>query len=187
MSELLKHGKSLFNSLYISLRHCFNKAVTVQYPYQKPETPPAFRGAIALGKDESGKDICIACDACVKVCPSSCIIIESHKGEGKKRELDVFDVDMTKCCFCGFCEEICPTEPVAIKLTRLFEYSTNNRKQIDTKRDALYDIYDGHFDIEREGGKVTHVGDITGIKSAKEIKAAKDLKETKETHVGSST
>jgi NADH-quinone oxidoreductase subunit I len=141
MSTLLTQTKSLFNSLFIAFRHIFNKAVTVQYPYQKPVTAPLYRGALALGIDESGKDICIACDACAKVCPSSCIRIESHKGEGKGRVLDVFDIDMTKCCFCGFCEEICPTEPVAIKLTSLYEYATNNRKQIDVVKGELYETY----------------------------------------------
>jgi NADH-quinone oxidoreductase subunit I len=193
MKELIRYGKSLMNSLFVAFSHCFHKAVTVQYPFEKPATPPAFRGAIALGKDESGKDLCIVCDACAKVCPSSCITIEGHKGEDKKRVLDLFDVDMTKCCFCGFCEEICPTEPVAIKLTSLYEYSTKDRQEIDTDRNDLYGIYDQHFDIQREEeGKVTHVGDITGLKSAKEL--AKELKEaqekgtqSKETHAGSAS
>lgn len=147
MNTLLKQGRSLIDSLYIAFRHIFNKAVTVQFPYQRPVIAPLFRGAIALVKEaDTGKDVCIACDACIKVCPSSCITIVSHKGDDKKRVLDVFDVDMTKCCFCGFCEEICPTEPVAIKLTSLFEYATHDRKEIDAKREDLYEIYEATRD-----------------------------------------
>ena len=138
MNTLVKQGWSLFDSLYIAFRHVFNRAVTVQFPYERPDTPLLYRGALSLVRDESGKDVCIACDACAKICPSSCITLLSHRGEDKKRMLDSFDVDMTKCCFCGFCEEICPTEPKAIQLTTLYDYATANRKEIDVDRDELY-------------------------------------------------
>jgi ferredoxin len=48
------------------------------------------------------------------------ITIESAERDDGSRRTTRYDIDLTKCIFCGFCEEACPVD--AIVQTRIFEY-----------------------------------------------------------------
>jgi NADH-quinone oxidoreductase subunit I len=43
-----------------------------------------------------------------------------------------FDIDLLRCCFCGFCEEACPKD--AIKMSRDYEMAVSTRDQ------AIFDL-----------------------------------------------
>lgn len=47
-------------------------------------------------------DNCIACGACVEVCPVDCI------SEG-----DIYVIDEDACIDCGACQEVCPTDAIS--------------------------------------------------------------------------
>lgn len=49
-------------------------------------------------------DVCIACGACVSVCPVDCI------AEG-----DIYEINPEVCIDCGNCEEVCPVQAIIEK------------------------------------------------------------------------
>jgi NADH-quinone oxidoreductase subunit I len=53
------------------------------------------------------------------------IKIEVAEREDGTRRTTLYDIDMVKCIFCGFCEESCPVD--AIVETRVFEYHGEKR------------------------------------------------------------
>jgi formate hydrogenlyase subunit 6/NADH:ubiquinone oxidoreductase subunit I len=56
--------KSIAIGMKITLKYCFQKTVTVQYPEQRLSFAPRYRGI-----HEFELDKCIACDMCAKACP----------------------------------------------------------------------------------------------------------------------
>jgi NADH-quinone oxidoreductase subunit I len=103
----------------VTWRHFFMPTITVQYPHQKLTYPPRARAALV-----NTVSICNGCQQCARACPVNIIAIKTVKAlpeedlgetpDGKKRRLHIvqFDVDMSKCVFCGFCVDACPTEAI---------------------------------------------------------------------------
>lgn len=104
--------------MVITLRHfvrnLFNpcKVPTLNYPEQKRVLAPNYRGRHRLLKDEKGELKCRACKLCALACPSSCIVVEPAKlADPKAKKYPAqYDLDMSRCTFCGFCVEACPFE-----------------------------------------------------------------------------
>jgi formate hydrogenlyase subunit 6/NADH:ubiquinone oxidoreductase subunit I len=61
---------------------------------------------------ELRKEKCIMCMQCVKICPGSCLHLKFSVGGDTKRVLESFGYASQLCCFCGFCEEVCPTQAI---------------------------------------------------------------------------
>jgi NADH-quinone oxidoreductase subunit I len=93
---------------------------TVQYPEERYEMFPRFRGPIMQLRDETGKPNCTACGACERACPHGVITIETE-GKGKDRVLKMYRYDMGRCIFCRLCVEACPFD--AIEMSREYELS----------------------------------------------------------------
>ncbi|MCX7826233.1 MAG: NADH-quinone oxidoreductase subunit D, partial [Verrucomicrobiae bacterium] len=51
---------AVISGLLLTLRHLFSKKVTLQYPEEKPQIPPGYRGQPVLVKDEEGRVKCVA-------------------------------------------------------------------------------------------------------------------------------
>ena len=54
------------------------------------------------------------------VCPSQCIYIETAEDEEGRRYPLTYELDATRCIFCGFCEEACPVK--AIFMGKTYEW-----------------------------------------------------------------
>jgi NADH-quinone oxidoreductase subunit I len=95
----------LWKGLALTGRHLFHRKITVQFPEEKTPQSPRFRGLHALRRYENGEERCIACKLCEAVCPAMAITIESTVRDDGTRRTSRYDIDLTKCIFCGFCEE----------------------------------------------------------------------------------
>ena len=83
---------------------------------------------------------CTGCASCAKYCPLGIIkIVTSESGEqvqeGQKYHLDVFDIDIGRCMFCGLCVEACPYD--ALHMGSGFEEGTYRRSDLVIHKDRL--------------------------------------------------
>ncbi len=131
----------MWNSLktmWIVFLHMFRRRVTIQYPDEKPNIPPRWRGRIILSRDPDGEERCVACYLCAAACPVDCIALQATEDEHERRYPEFFRINFSRCIFCGYCEEACPTD--AIQLTPDFEMGEYNRKNlVYEKEDLLID------------------------------------------------
>jgi NADH-quinone oxidoreductase subunit I len=110
--------------------------VTVEYPKEKLQTYPRFRGIHALLTDPATGDAkCVACMLCPTVCPSQCIHVEGEETPDGRSHARRFDLDLGRCIFCGLCEEVCPV--AAIVLTRFYEASTFDKRDFLLSKEML--------------------------------------------------
>ncbi len=65
---------------------------------------------------------------------------KSHQREDGTRRTTRYDIDLTKCIFCGFCEESCPTD--SIVETHIFEYHGEKRGDLYYTKDMLLAVGD---------------------------------------------
>ncbi|MBI4447662.1 4Fe-4S binding protein [Candidatus Woesearchaeota archaeon] len=99
------------------VKNFFKKPSTKNYPKEKLEAYPHFRGKIKYFNER-----CIGCQQCFKNCPANAITFYK-KGR--------IDFDMGKCCYCGLCVDVCPV--AAIAFTTEFEYADNDKKKFIVK------------------------------------------------------
>lgn len=122
--------RSIAIGLKITLKYCFQRTVTVQYPEQRLNLASRYRG---IHEFEANK--CIACDMCLKACPVDCIYIEKSgprkidktTGNATGGELLRFAIDYSKCMFCALCTDPCPTE--CIHMGKLHDLSSYSRAE----------------------------------------------------------
>lgn len=109
--ELWEGSVGLLSGMGITLRYFFQKPVTVIYPKERVPIK-RFKGPIAFVTDEkSGDHKCIACNACIKTCPSRCMSLQAGKSAvDAKRVLTDFKVNYMLCSLCSLCIDVCPTD-----------------------------------------------------------------------------
>src|SRR5690606_904063 len=97
--------KELLKGMQLTGRHLFARKITIQFPEEKTPQSNRFRGLHALRRYPNGEERCIACKLCEAICPAMAITIESEQRDDGSRRTTRYDIDLTKCIFCGFCEE----------------------------------------------------------------------------------
>ena len=95
----------LLSGLGLTFSYMFRPRVTINYPFEKGPISPRFRGEHALRRYPNGEERCIACKLCEAVCPALAITIEAEPRDDGSRRTTRYDIDMTKCIYCGFCQE----------------------------------------------------------------------------------
>ena len=131
------YGPAFVNGFKITIRHFFQKRVTMQYPEEKWSVPAGYRGAPYLVKDPEGRTKCVSCQLCEFVCPPKAIRITPPGPEGLPNIGNVekgpkeFKIDMLRCIFCGFCQEVCPEEAIFL----MKDYALNGQ----TRAEMVFD------------------------------------------------
>ncbi len=87
---------------------------TLNYPEEKYEYSPRFKGNHILTVKKDGSLRCTACMLCATNCPAQCIKIVASEHEDKEVEKHPihYEIDVLRCVFCGMCEEACPVDAI---------------------------------------------------------------------------
>lgn len=109
--NLISGAYSLISGMGITFGYLFKKPVTVIYPKERIPMK-RFKGPITFVVDEkNGDHKCIACNACIKTCPSRCMSLVAGKSAiDAKRVLTDFKVNYMLCSLCSLCIDVCPTD-----------------------------------------------------------------------------
>jgi len=123
--------KSISIGMMITLKYCFARTVTLQYPDMAPALQPRYRGFHWFEAEK-----CIACDMCAKACPVDCIYIEKSGARKIDKDSGVavggalmrYAIDYSKCMFCALCCEPCPTD--CIHMGNIHDLSAYTREDM---------------------------------------------------------
>ena len=154
--------------LKTTIKHLFRKTITVDFPYEVSVPTIRFRGVhglrnvdgteaddfnswikkLKIKPPEMGETRCIACKFCQAACPvpelftikaEKLNVPEDHPHHGLK-VLSIFDMDLSKCMFCGLCTQACPTD--CIIHTDVYDLSSYTRKSWVLNKEELSRIAD---------------------------------------------
>ena len=125
----------IVKGMALTLKQIFRPKFTRQYPEERWNPPPPFRGRPVL-VHEDGVERCVACGLCARVCPALAIEVQASETElEKERYPEKFEINMLRCIFCGFCEEACPEE--AIIMSDEYELVFSNPEDAIYGKDKL--------------------------------------------------
>jgi NADH-quinone oxidoreductase subunit I len=132
---------ALVKGFSVTLRNLFRKTVTENYPDEPVHFQPRYRGIHVLQRDEDGLEKCVGCFLCAAACPARCIYIEAAENTDAKRisagerYAKVYNIDYSRCIFCGYCVEACPTD--AITHGHGFELATYDISALVKRKEDL--------------------------------------------------
>ena len=140
---------AILRGMRITLKHyIFSRPYTIPYPFKKKPVAERFRGRHVLKRDEEGRERCTACYCCQFICPAQCISItaaevtpEMQNNHPEDKYAKVFNIDLLRCIFCGFCQNACPK--AAIFLESEYELAADSREQFILTKEVM---------LAKEGG-----------------------------------
>ncbi|MEI6135373.1 MAG: NADH-quinone oxidoreductase subunit NuoI [Desulfomonile sp.] len=140
----------LLQGLKLTFSYLFKKKITLQYPDEKWEVAPRWRGRHVLTRHASGKIKCVACMLCATVCPADCIYIEAATEPDGRRYPERYNIDLTRCIFCGYCVEACPKE--AIEMSGAYEISEYTREELQYDKQRLLEPPVPRYEPQKKAG-----------------------------------
>ena len=110
----------ILGGMGITMRHMIKNLIsrksmpTINYPEEKYEYSPRFKGNHVLTVKKDGSLRCTACMLCATNCPAQCIKITAseHEDPTVEKYPISYEIDILRCVFCGFCEEACPVDAI---------------------------------------------------------------------------
>ena len=142
ISAAFQGVKNLLVGLGVTFKHLLSKKITLQYPEVKRTMPERYRGRHFLNRDENGRERCGGCSLCSSNCPVGCILVvaaentDEHRVSAGERYAAVYEINILRCIYCGYCEEACPVDAVVLREHyELADYDRNNF--VLTKEDLL--------------------------------------------------
>jgi NADH-quinone oxidoreductase subunit I len=142
---------AIATGLGITIKHFFQKKVTIKYPEVQRNLGPVFRGHHVLKRDENGAERCTACGLCAVACPAEAISMvasERTKGEEKlyreEKYAAVYEINMLRCIFCGLCEEACPKQAIYLRHDKLVPVFTG-REGVIFGKDKLVEKLEDRY------------------------------------------
>ncbi len=134
---------SVLRTIWMVFLHAFRKRETVQYPDEKPDIRPRYRGRIILSRDPDGGERCVACYLCAAACPVDCISLQATEDDNNRRYPEFFRINFSRCIYCGYCEDACPT--YAIQLTPDYEMAEYDRNNLVYEKEDLLISGEGKY------------------------------------------
>ena len=145
MSSVIREASETFVTLVkgfsVTFRNMLRKTVTENYPEEPVHFEARYRGIHVLHRDENGLEKCVGCFLCAAACPAHCIYIEAAENteaqriSAGERYARVYNIDYSRCIFCGYCVEACPTD--AITHGHEFELATSNINSLIYRKEKL--------------------------------------------------
>ena len=130
------YGIGIVKGLLVTLKNARRKPFTTQYPEERLEQSPRFRGQEFVWF----VDRCTGCASCAKFCPLGIIKIVTDPNGGNEQDggsyrVDTFDIDQGRCMYCGLCVEACPYD--ALHMGTNFEASQTSRLDLVITKEDL--------------------------------------------------
>jgi NADH-quinone oxidoreductase subunit I len=175
--DILVGFGSLLGGMAVTIRYFFKPIVTVQYPREKIEMSPRYRGYPQLIIDpETKTHRCIACEMCSRICPSQLITVAGTKfpGEKQKRATQYIH-EHQYCSLCGLCVEVCPT--TALEFSQVYRLAGYSRE--DCVIDHLILLQKRQYAAGLAATPVPTAADIEAAQAAEAAAKAAKEKEAK--------
>jgi len=148
----------IIGGLGITMKNLLKPAVTLEYPDERPDIPVGYRGVPTLVKDPHGREKCVRGQLCEFVCPPKAIRItpgginEESEDAHVEKAPEEFEINMLRCIYCGYCQEVCPEE--AIWLQNIYSLNGLSREELVFKKKKLYELGgtlpDNHFKWDKK-------------------------------------
>lgn len=141
LREVTETIVTLAKGFRVTFRNMWGKTVTENYPEEPVSFMPRYRGIHVLQRDEQGLEKCVGCFLCSAACPANCIYIEAAENtdatriSAGERYAKVYNIDYSRCIFCGYCVEACPTD--AITHGHEFELATYDINSLVYRKEQL--------------------------------------------------
>ena len=143
------YGLGIVKGMIVTLRNFLRGPITVQYPDERLETFPRFRGQHFVWYE----DRCTGCAICAKACPHGVITVATSEAEDGSRNVERYEIDTAICMFCALCVEACPFQ--ALYIGQRYELATYQRA--DLYLDKQY------FNTVSKEPSAYFVSDATGL------------------------